>query len=287
MKNVFLLSIVLMVIAGCGVSEQQRVCKQEKEEKLEVLKQKQNLLVEKLKKQRQSIRELAQEYGSKDLEKRHEIKLERVGMLQKELTKYEALVLESEARVMVLRRTVENLKSNLTEQSEQSLATEDDTSAIKSDPRREEYVNSDSVVSELASSILQQERELMLAKQRLEPNNPEIKMKADIIENLKVELSEKKKEAASRYDNIKLSKISHAEDQKLAEAQSKLADAETEFELHKELESRFHQILNKEDAETMEIGRKQLKLKNLQTDLSLTKEEYDKITHQINELASE
>ena len=108
MKKVFLLSTVLMVIAGCGASEKQRALLQEKEQKLKILEEEQELLVEKLKKQRQAIRELAQEYGSKNLDKKQEIKLERIGMLLSELTKCEALALKTEAQINILRKTIED-----------------------------------------------------------------------------------------------------------------------------------------------------------------------------------
>jgi hypothetical protein len=108
MKKSILLSIVLIVIAGCGVSEQQRALQQEREKELKILEEEQDLLVEKLKKQRQAIREIAQEYGSKNLDKRQEIKLERIGMLLSELTKYEALALKNEAQINILKKTVED-----------------------------------------------------------------------------------------------------------------------------------------------------------------------------------
>ena len=188
MKKALLLSIVLMVIVGCGVSEKQRALEQEREKQLKLLEEEQQLLRGKLKKQRQAIRELAQEYGSNNLDKRQEIKLERIGMLLIELTKCEALVLKTEAEINILRKTVENQNTG---------------------------------------------------------------------------------------------------EQNLTEVKLKLANAEAELELNKELESKFRQILEKEEAETMEVGRKQLELNNLQTDLALTKEAYGKITHRIKELESE
>ena len=188
MKKVLLLTVVLVVAAGCGVSRKQRALEQERESELAALKQKLEHLSKTLEKQRRAIRELAQEYGTKKLDRLHKMKLERVGMLMMELTRYEALTLQAEARVNVLRR---KLKSQDTQE------------------------------------------------------------------------------------------------QKVAEVKQKLTLAEEELELNKELESQFRQLFNEEDSEAIKVGRKQLEIDNLQTDMALVKEEYEKISRRIDKLESE
>ena len=58
-----------------------------------------------------SMLELAKQFGSKNLEPHQVMKLERVSMLYGEVTKYEAIALQVEAGVKVLKKKIEVLEA--------------------------------------------------------------------------------------------------------------------------------------------------------------------------------
>jgi len=102
---------------------------QGQDQKLTVLENEEKVLAGKLKDQREKINALAQEFGSKSsttLDKRQEIKLERIGMLLSEATRLEARRIQLEAQVEVLKERLESPDANTQEQTteQEELATE-------------------------------------------------------------------------------------------------------------------------------------------------------------------
>lgn len=73
---------------------------------------------------------------------------------------------------------------------------------------------------------------------------------------------------------------------KEAEDEQKLASLNLELEQTKEYEKRMRETLAKEDAESIELGRKQMTIHEFQEKLKLTKEMYDMVCRRIQELES-
>jgi capsular exopolysaccharide synthesis family protein len=274
-----------MAVEGDSSSEYER-------QKLTTLEYEQKELAGKLKSQRDTIKDLAQPLGSKSsttLDKRQEIKLVRIGMLLSEVTKSEARRIHLEAQVGLLKDRLELPDANTQEQTteQEKLATEVEQPVDPNDPTRRSYVNADPTLNAFIANLIQLEQELIVTRQRLAPANPELKNKADVIETLKERIEQRKAEVGEMYDGFMAKKTAEAEKEKLLNAENELANAQAELELTRALEKRFNDMLAQEDTETIDMGRRQLNIEDLQDELSLTKETYDRIVRRIQELEME
>lgn len=231
--------------------------------KLTVLESERNVLANKWQGQRETIRQMAEEYGTVSLTDRQKMMLERVASLQAELTRIQTRKIALEARVQLLEK-----------------AREKDIDPEKLLKLRYEFTNADLTVQALTGNIAQLEQALIEAKQALAPTNPELKRKADLLEALNVRLEERRREVAKNFDDLMGAELTKSnEDQ--------LDGAKIELEQIAKYEKRLQDMLTKENAETIGLGRKQLTIQDLQEQLSLTKELYDTVRRRIQELEME
>ena len=258
-------------------------------QKLTVLVDEQRVQARNLDNKRIEINALAQEFGSKSLDKRQEIKLERVGMLLSEVTKWEARRIHLEAQVEVLKNRLELPDANTQEQTteQEKLATEVQQPVDQNDPTRRNYINADPTLNAFIANLTQLEQELIVAELRFAPTNPELRDKAVVIETLKERIEQRKTEVGEMYDGFMAKKIAEAEKEKLLNAEKELANAQAELELTRAYEKRFKDMLAQEDTETIDVGRRQLNIEDLQDELSFTKETYERIGRRIDELEME
>jgi succinoglycan biosynthesis transport protein ExoP len=232
-------------------------------QKLNVLEDERKVLAEKLQSQRETIRQLAQEYGTTYLGGRQDMMLQRVTILLGELTKLEARKINLEAQVQLLEHT-----------KDQATTPEDMLEM------RQEYINKDPMVNVLTENVAQLDQQLIVARQALAPSNPELKQKTELLEALKERLEERKKEAGKAFDDLMSQEVTKAGNQKLLIAQ-------TELEQITAYQERLREVLAKEDTETIQLGRKQLDIQDLQFQLDLDKEMYDTVCRRIREMEME
>jgi succinoglycan biosynthesis transport protein ExoP len=232
-------------------------------QKLNVLEDERKVLAEKLQSQRETIRQLAQEYGTTYLGGRQDMMLQRVTILLGELTKLEARKINLEAQVQLLEHT-----------KDQATTPEDMLEM------RQEYINKDPMVNVLTENVAQLDQQLIVARQALAPSNPELKQKTELLEALKERLEERKKEAGKAFDDLMSQEAAKAGNQKLLIAQ-------TELEQITAYQERLREVLAKEDTETIQLGRKQLDIQDLQFQLDLDKEMYDTVCRRIREMEME
>ncbi|HIJ54310.1 MAG TPA: polysaccharide biosynthesis tyrosine autokinase [Planctomycetes bacterium] len=258
-------------------------------QKLTALVEEQRVQARNLEKKRIDINALAQKFGSKSLDKRQEIKLERVGMLLSEVTKWEANRISLEAQVEVLKNRLELPDANTQDQTteQEKLATAVQQPVDQNDPTRRSYINADPTLIAFIANLTLLEQELIVAELRFAPTNPELRDKAVVIETLKERIEQRKTEVGEMYDGFMAKKIVEAEKEKLLNAENELANAQAELELTRAYEQRFKDMLAKEDTETIDVGRRQLDIQELQDEMSLTKETYDRIGRRIQELEME
>ncbi len=264
----------------------------EEGQKLTALVNKQKDLAVKLKNKRKEINALAQEFGSKSsttLDKRQQIKLERVGMLLSEFTKWEASRIHLEAQVEVLKDRLESPDANEKEQpiERDELAAEVEQATDHNDPTRRSYINTDPTLNTFIANLAQLEQEFIVARLRLAPTNPELEERADVIKALKERIEQRKTEVGEMYDDFMAKNIAEAEKEKLLNAKNELANIQHELELTRALEQRFKDMLAEEDTETIVEGIRQLDIEELQDELSLIKETYERIGRRIEELEME
>jgi len=233
------------------------------EQELTVLENDRRVRKQKLQSQHEAIRQLAQEYGTTTLAGRQDMMLQRVTTLLAELTKLEARRISLEAQVQLLEQT-----------KEQAIAPEE---LLK---MRSEHVNADPTVQEFTRSIVELEQGLIVAKQTLTPTNPALKQRQDVLDAFKLRLEEQRQEVANSFDALVSEVISKA-------GKEKLYNARAELEQTKAYEERLRGVLAKEDTQTIELGRKQLQIQDLQFQLTLDKEMYDRVLRRIQELEME
>jgi len=236
---------------------------QNQDHRLTVLENERKVLAEKLQRQRQTITQLAQEYGTVALESRQDMMLQRVASLLAELTRIEANRINLEAQVQLLNQT-----------NEQAVAPDQ---LLR---MRQDYINNDPTLQVLTENIAQLDQEFIIARQNLASTNPELKRRDELLQALRVRLEERKQEASQMFNDLIASELVKAGNQKLANAQAELEQTAA-------YEKRLREILAKEDDETIGLGRKQLTIQDLQYQLDLDKEIYDTVSRRIKELEME
>ncbi|MGA2069875.1 MAG: polysaccharide biosynthesis tyrosine autokinase [Sedimentisphaerales bacterium] len=224
---------------------------QDEDQKLSVLEAEKRTLADKLETQREAIRKLAEEYGTVTLDARQNMMLQRVASLLAELTKVEAQRINLEARIQVL------------EEGKGQGVPEERLN------KRNERINADPTVQELVRSIVRLEEDLIAARQFMTPENPLLKQKEEFVESFKKRLEEKRQEEANDI------------------GKNELQNSSAQLEETAAYEKLLREKLAAEDDQTIQIGRKQLSIQDMQYQLGLEKEMYDVVTKRIQELEME
>ena len=233
---------------------------QEENRQLALLEGEADTLDQKMKNDRHTIYQLKQEYGTEDLQDRQDVMLQRVGALLTTLTGVEAERIKLETQVQLLERT-----------TEQPIAPEE---LLK---MRRDYINEDTSVKTLTDRITELEQEIIVAKQALAPKNPEIENKIQLLDALKERLDQRKGEASQAFDDLVAKET-------LAAGNKQLVVVRSQLDQTREYEKRLREELSKENIQTVDLGRKQLTVDELQADLDQTKGRYDLVLGRIQDL---
>jgi len=235
----------------------------DEDDKLTILENERGVLGKKLEIQRQAIREMTQEYGTHSLSRRQEMMLERVVALQAKLTEFEMDKIALSVKVHLL-------------QSKQGRSIEPEE-LLK---LRYDFTNSDPMVQTLMANVAQLEQGLIIAKQLLAPANPELQRKTELLEAIKTRLDKRQEEIGKKFDEMITKELAHSD-------KNQLKSAKAQLEQITAYEKRLQAMLAQEDAETIELGRKQLEIQDRQDQLNLTKELYETVRRRIQQLAME
>ncbi|MDT8301029.1 MAG: hypothetical protein RQ760_06050, partial [Sedimentisphaerales bacterium] len=142
---------------------------------------------------------------------------------------------------------------------------------------RNDYINSDPAVMELTRTIIQLERDLIMAQQNLSVENPVLQQKQELIDAFQLRLKDKRKEAEDKFDVMAAKEAVNA-------SIIKLRAVEAELELISAHEETLRDKLEKEDLEMLNVGLNKLDIKDLQYEFEQAKEMYDKFSRRIQEL---
>jgi len=232
---------------------------------LRVLEDESRVLSRKLKSIREAISQLAKEYGTTTLGGRQDVMLRRVTALQGELTEIEASRIRLESKV----QSLEKGRDESLVRPAQELQSE-----------REDYINSDALVGALARRIADIEVDFVVAETEESAENPAVKQKAKVLDALKSRLQKRKEEVGKAFDEMATKREAEALAQNLAKAK-------VELEQIKVYEKRLRDVLAGEDRKAIDFGRKELDIQELQDQLELDKEIYDRVCRRLNELKME
>jgi len=214
---------------------------------------------------RNNIRTLAQEYGTTNPADQMEIiqQRQRIPLLYAELARLES------------RRINLDIQVQLLEDFPQQVIEPEEMLRIRND-----YISSNPAVQELTRTIIQLERDLIMAQQSFSVENPVLQQKQELIGAFQLRLKDKREEVAKEFDVM-------AKKEAINASTVKLRAAKAELEQTKGYEKHLQQVLANEDIKMIEVGRKQLDIQDYQFEFERDKEMYDKVTRRIQELQME
>jgi capsular exopolysaccharide synthesis family protein len=233
---------------------------QDEDKKLATLEDERKVRADKMDSLRKQIYLLAQEYGTATLSGRQDMMLRNVASLMSRLTELEASKMSLKAQAQLLERT-----------REEPIPPEE---LMK---MRQQFINRDTAVESMTERIAKLEQSLIIAKETLSPTNSEVIVQTQLVETMKSRLEELKEKASQEFDDLLSEEVSKAGDTKLTNVRTALEQTEM-------YEDILRETIEKEDAETIRLGRIQLDIQDLQDQLDMTKERYDMILKRIQDL---
>jgi capsular exopolysaccharide synthesis family protein len=145
---------------------------------------------------------------------------------------------------------------------------------------RNEHVNSDPAVQELTRTIIQLERDLIMAQQNLSVENPTLRQKQELIDAFQLRLKNERERAEKDFDLMASKEAINASIVKRKAAEAELKQTEEHV-------NNLRQELANEDYKMIEVSKKQLQIQGLQYEFERDKEMYDQVTRRILELEME
>ena len=246
-----------MDIEGRGLTDEQN-------SKLELLKSEKQRLDNALIAHRNKISEMAQPYGTTTPADGNDIlQRQRIPLLYAELARLESREINLKTQVVLLKKF-----------PEQGIEPEEMLRI------RNEYVHSDPAVQGLTQTIIQLERDLIMAQQNLSVENPALRQKQELIDAFQLRLKEKREQAEKEFDLMASKEATNASIVKLKAAEAELKQTEE----HKEL---LKKELAEQDIEMVRVGNTQLEIRDYQYEFERDKKMYDQITRRIQELQME
>ena len=233
------------------------------DEKLSVLDEEYRTLSEKMQKQRKIVRQMAEEFGTSALTGRQDMMLGQVTMLQSELTRVLTQKMSLEAQIEML------------EKAEEQTIPLDKVLAMKND-----LLSKDIQLQSLSSQISQLEQALIVANQTMTNENPEIKRRSQLLENMKAKLKDRQDQLTMSFNDMLTQETARNRDYKLKESKAELGRTNV-------YEQKLREALSKHNVETIELGRKQLAMQDQKEQFALTEEMYNAVRRRIQELEME
>jgi polysaccharide biosynthesis transport protein len=233
------------------------------EKRLDVLENERKRLEEEIKAHNNTIYQMSLEYGTDVLDGRQKMMLDRIAKLQDKLTEFEMERIGLEARMGSLKA---GQATDGTPENEVKL--------------RYEFTNSDPVVQALSERTAQLEQELVAARELMVPTNPKLIGKESLLEAVKKRLEARRDEIGKKFDTM-LAESSKRGDVIRAEiAADKLQQISASSK-------QIREMLAKEDANTIALGRKQLAMQDAQNQAKLARDLYDTVQRRIKEVEIE
>jgi capsular exopolysaccharide synthesis family protein len=136
------------------------------------------------------------------------------------------------------------------------------------------------MVQTLTANVVHLDQSVVVARQELASTNPELQRKAELLEIMKGRLEDRRGEVGKSFDEMVSKELTKTDKNQLKSVEAKLEQIAA-YEQH------LRSMLSQENAETIELGRKQLAIEDLQNKLDLTKELYETVQRRIQELEME
>ncbi len=231
--------------------------------RLTALEKRKKILEDQMEQQRLKIRQRAQEYGTEELTSRQEMMLDQVATLQQEL------IAISIRRIML--ETQVEMKQN---QVDSELTVGDLTR------QRQELVERDPIVQSLQGDVSRYEELVREGQATMQESNPELKRRVEILEDLRRQLEKRRNEIASDVEGRLAKEIAGSR-------KGELNMLEGELKQTIAYEERLRNKLEKIDADTIGLGRKQFEIDDYSEQLDQIRQVYNDVSRRIEELNTE
>lgn len=227
------------------------------------LDKRKGVLENQIEQQQIKVRQRAEEYGTQELTSRQENMLQMVSRIQQDLIAISIRRIMLETQVDMRRKLLE------------SDMTKEDLSV-----KKKEVVELDPIVLSLKEDVDEYQELVREARTLMQENNPELQRRIEIQADLERQLEKRRAEIADQVE---------AEVQKelLRSREGELAGIEAELEQTIDFENRLREKMEKYDAETIGLGRKQFEIDDYQEELDQTKKIYQEVCRRIEELRIE
>lgn len=231
--------------------------------KLAILQDEYKQFMQKLEGQRETIRQLMDEFGTGELTSRQELQFEQMASLQRELTDVEIQLLAIDTQIQVLENG-----------SEPSLSDENFLQ------QRNEILENDPTLLALNEDLRQYERQILISRQTMHPNNPELVRQEQVLQTLRDRREERMNEVTKEFEE-------NFQQRQQKNFQLKLNDLKNQRIQLVTLQERLQKKLVEQDSETIQLGRKQFTINDQREQLQLTKDRLQQINERIEELSIE
>jgi len=121
---------------------------------------------------------------------------------------------------------------------------------------------------------------LVAAEQELAPTNPQLDRKRQLLATIRGRMAERSEEVGRDFDEMVKNELAKSE-------KYELVNVKAELEQISLYEHQVRELLRGQDEETIELGRKQLTMMDMQEQMELTKDIYDTVRRRIQELEME
>ncbi len=216
-----------------------------------------------IERQKETIRNLVDEFGTGELTGRQDLMFEQMASLQRELINVD------------IRRMA--LESQIKARQPQEQQGDSTPTASEMVERRNVIIRSDPALQGLAADIRRYEELVMTGKQNMVSTNPELARREEMLASLQERYKQRSREAAEEID-----KTFQAEQER--SRQSKVSGLQAQLEQVKEYKKLLDERVKTQDSETIVLGRKQWTINDQTEQLEQTKALLAEVTRRIQEL---
>lgn len=230
---------------------------------LRKLEDQEKALAFKIGQQHEQISKLSQPYGTTQLDSRQQMEMQRQTTLWTEAARLESRRIGLKATIAALEQAGDSNSS-----PEQLIAA------------RKEYINADSMVKELTKNIVELKRDMLIARQKLAPENPELVRQQQLLVVFEENLASKEKELTQEFEAQVVERAASTNKQRMASLKA-------EIEQITLYESNLRDALKTQETTTRDVGRASVDLQDLQFSLGLNQQLHEQILRRIQDIQME
>jgi len=232
-------------------------------EALRNLTDEKNQLFLKMEDARKRIRDAAAKYGNTELTMEQEMAARRYISLYERKSALEARHVNLDIQIEILES-----------QEDLNLPVSQDTAGLNL------YINADPTVQELTKNLVSLKRELIVAKQTLNENNPLVAEKRNLVSEFETQLNEMRNELEVKYYDLLKEQQSSLHETELAAARLELKRLTGEVKT-------LDEMLNQEDIEQRQVGQAHMEIQESQIQYTIDKDLYDQVSRRIKQIEME